>query len=611
MNETFANFTHRLRDLAHRYGLPAFWRWWMAELAPLVPAKPRVAIKRRRLRPVLAFGRDEVVLWEPQIVNGTLGYGEGARIPLAGDAAATVNAGRAAIDGLPHIAYGGAITAANVIVALPKGQVLRKRLTLPAAVEPNLRESLSYDLDRHTPFKPDELYFDAVVIGRDSQRREITVDWMAALKSVVDQARRQAESWGATVVAVTPDAGGGSATPVASKLNLLPPGARPETAWWRRWHVWAPLAAVGVAALIAIALPIWQKRDYAIALSRITEQARREADAASVLRQRLETMAGDYNYVLSRKYAFPSAVDIVENVTKLMPDDTWLTQFEVKSQAKGKDLHREMLLRGESANAGRLVSLLEDSKLFSDAAPRSPTTKIQPGPGEIFDLGAQIVSAPPPQPLQLASAPGAAPSTQVMPTPTPSATAPAATPQPTATPASSAAPAAPPAATPQPTTAPPPAAAPPTATSAPAAPTTATPAAPTTATPAASATATPAASATATPAASATATPAAPATATPAAPTTATPAASATATPAASATATPAASATATPAAPATATPAAPTTAKDPATGLRTVPPGESPGVTPVPLAPGFGPPRPAQAPPGPSSLRPVQARPS
>ncbi len=56
-------------------------------------------------------------------------------------------------------------------------------------------------------------------------------------------------------------------------------------------------------------------------------------------------------------------------MTKLLPDDTWLTQFELKSTAKGKDPHREMLLRGESANAGRLVSLLEDSKLF-DATPR-------------------------------------------------------------------------------------------------------------------------------------------------------------------------------------------------------------------------------------------------
>ena len=38
-------------------------------------------------------------------------------------------------------------------------------------------------------------------------------------------------------------------------------------------------------------------------------------------------------------------------------------------------------MRGETANAGRLVQLFEESQLFAQAAPRSPTTKIQPGPG--------------------------------------------------------------------------------------------------------------------------------------------------------------------------------------------------------------------------------------
>ena len=533
MNDALVDFMHWLRGLAHRYGLPTFWRWWVGELLPLVPVAPRAAIKRRRLRPVLAFGTDAAVLWEPRIVNGTLGYGESARIPLAGDPAAMLQAGRAAIDALPHRAYGGAVAAARVVIALPPGQVLRKRLTLPAAVEQDLRQALAYDLDRHTPFKPEELYFDAAIVSRDTQRKEIGVDWAAALKSVVDQARRHAENWGATVIAVTPDAPGsaGPAMTAASKLNLLPQAARQGEALWRRWQLWAPLAAVSAAALIAIALPIWQKRDYVIALSRITEQARTQADAASALRQQLETMAADYNYVLGKKYAFPSTVQVVDDVTRLMPDDTWLTQFEVKSQTKGKDPHREMLLRGESANAGHLVTLLEESKLFTDAAPRSPTTKIQPGPGEIFDLGAQLIPAPAPQPLQLASTPIVeAPSPPATQTPAAASSAPA--------PVGTSAP------PPQPATA-----APPTTTGpAPTIPPAATPAGPT------------------------------PAGSTPAAPAVA----------------------------PATPAPVAAAPAQTTAGGLRVAAPGEGPGVAPLPLPPGFGPPRPAQAPTGPSTPAPA-----
>jgi hypothetical protein len=78
-------------------------------------------------------------------------------------------------------------------------------------------------------------------------------------------------------VAVTPDAPGsaGPAALAASKLNLLPEAERPDTAWWHRWHVWVPLALVGAFGLAAIALPIVQKRDYAIALSDHRTGARR------------------------------------------------------------------------------------------------------------------------------------------------------------------------------------------------------------------------------------------------------------------------------------------------------------------------------------------------
>jgi general secretion pathway protein L len=175
-------------------------------------------------------------------------------------------------------------------------------------------------------------------------------------------------------------------------------------------------------AVLATALPLWQKRGYAIELMQLANQGRKEADASSALREQLDRLTGDYNFALQKKYAFPSALQSLEDVTKLLPDDTWLTQFEIKSTAKGKEPHREILVRGESANAGRLISLLEESKLFEQAAPRSPTTKIQPGPGEIFDLGAQLKPLPPPEPLQFAAAgEGEAMPAAVVPAPVPAA----------------------------------------------------------------------------------------------------------------------------------------------------------------------------------------------
>ena len=394
-----------MRAAAHRLGLTAFWRWWADELAPLAPPALSTALARRRLRPVLAFEADSIAVWNPVLRDRGMGFVLAARIPRGADANATRDAGIAAVGRLPRAPYDGVAPAPRIVVSLPRGEVLRKQFTLPAAVERDLRQTLAYDLDRHTPFKPEELYFDAVVVARDAVKKEIGVDWAAARRTVVDQAVRQAGAFGASVVAVTPEIidAQGPATRIGTKLNLLSDAARPSHSLWRRWQLWGPLALIAIFVVVAIVLPLWQKRAYTLALLKVTGEARVQAEASSALRTQLEQQVADYNFVLGRKYAYPSAMQLLDDVTKLMPDDTWITQFDVKSANKGKEPYREMMLKGESANAGSLVALLEDSHEFTDAAPRSPTMKVQPGPGEIFDFAARVKPLPARPPVEIAT----------------------------------------------------------------------------------------------------------------------------------------------------------------------------------------------------------------
>ncbi|HXX86208.1 MAG TPA: PilN domain-containing protein [Casimicrobiaceae bacterium] len=390
----------RARDAAHRVGLPRFWRWWTAELAPLVPAAPRSEIQRRRTRPIIEFGEGEAILWRPELAGSAIRLAEVARIRLSGDAAAVASDGRAAVAALLRDAQRPASGPPRVVVALAPRQVLRKDIVLPAAVEENLHRTLAYDLDRHTPFRAEQLYFDAAVVARDLANRSIRVQWAAALRTVVDAARKQAEDWGASVAAIVP----GPAAIGRVRLNLLPEEERPPLMLWRRWQVWAPGALVAAVALATVLVPLVQKREYTIALLQQTAEARAQAEVADALRRDFERQQGDYNYVLTKKYAWPGTVQVLDEVTRILPDDTWITQFEMKTTLKGKEVQREVFLRGESANGGKLISLLEDSKLVEQVALRSPTTKLQPGPGEVFDLGGVLRALGPPAPQVAAEA---------------------------------------------------------------------------------------------------------------------------------------------------------------------------------------------------------------
>src|SRR5215471_3650262 len=387
----------RIRDAAYRAGLPRFLRWWTSELAPLVPAAPRSEIQRRRTRPILEFAEGQAILWRPELADDAIRLAEVARIPLSGDAAQVASAGRAAISELASAAKGMS-GPPRIAVALAPRQVLRKEIVLPAAVEENLHRTLAYDLDRHTPFRPEQLYFDATVVARDLAKRTIRVQWVAALRNVVDASRKQAEDWGASVVAVVP----GPAAVGRPRLNLLPESERPPLMLWRRWQVWAPVALVAVIALAVVLVPLVQKREYTIALMRQTGEAKDQAETADALRRDFERQQNDYNYVLAKKYSWPGTVQILDNVTRVLPDDTWITQFEMKTTTKGKDVQREVFLRGESANGGKLISVLEDSRLVDQVVLRSPTTKLQPGPGEVFDLGGVLRGLTPPQPSDAA-----------------------------------------------------------------------------------------------------------------------------------------------------------------------------------------------------------------
>src|SRR5215207_5615653 len=76
----------RFRDMARRRGLAGFWQWWRGQLAALVPAAPRAALVRRRMRPVVVFAGDRAILWRATVEDGQAVMQPSREISLADDA---------------------------------------------------------------------------------------------------------------------------------------------------------------------------------------------------------------------------------------------------------------------------------------------------------------------------------------------------------------------------------------------------------------------------------------------------------------------------------------------------------------------------------------------
>jgi hypothetical protein len=157
----------------------------------------------------------------------------------------------------------------------------------------------------------------------------------------------------------------------------------------KRWLPWALLALLGLAALL---LPIYQKRAQVIEVLPQVNIAAQQAQATDMLHQQLDRAQAEYNFVLQKRYATPTGLQLLAEVTRILPDDTWLQSFELRTTSKS----REVQLQGETGVAGKLIELFEQSPLLTGASFKSPVTQAPGSQASRFHLAMDVKEAPPP-----------------------------------------------------------------------------------------------------------------------------------------------------------------------------------------------------------------------
>mgnify|MGYP000309463645 CR=1 FL=1 len=354
--------------LEERLALKKFFHWWAEELRALLP---------KSLRTSGSLGKRLLIqLDSSQITLYRLEEGEIHELGYANFKADDPEAPKIAFQSL--LTRHGQAGARRFSLYLPAGQVLRKVIQLPLPAEENLSQVLSFELDRHTPFKPEQVYFDHKVLKRDTQANIIHVEVAVAQRDFVNRAMTLLATWGVELEAVL--VAGDLHT--APHFNLLPLAMRPpENPLWRVTQIALALVAFTLL-MLALAIPLWQTRQETIALFPVVNKARIAAQDTDALHRQLENLSARHNFLLQKKRAAPPVTILLNEITRLLPDDTWVQQFELKG--------RELQLVGETASSSKLIGILEQSTMLDEASYRSPLTKVQPGSAERFHLSAVV-----------------------------------------------------------------------------------------------------------------------------------------------------------------------------------------------------------------------------
>lgn len=320
-----------------RSTLHRFLHWWGGELASYLPSRFYDWFVERRDAVQIHQDADG---WHLQ----RLGSHPIAAETVAADAVPETL--RAHVDQM----LGVGETGADLIALLPESQVLTRHLTLPMAAEENLAQVIGFELDRQTPFKPEQVRHDFRVISRDLAGRQIKVDLLIALRDRADALVAPLAGAGLALDAVDAVAADGS----RRGFNLLPPEARASRVN-RGARLNAILAAVALLLLWAVMNQSLDARRVALdRLQAVVDKERAEAASTGQLQQRLSDAVEGANFLDQRKREQPVVVDILRELTMLLPQDASLMRLSVN--------RGDVQIQGTAEEAAQLIVTLQKAK---------------------------------------------------------------------------------------------------------------------------------------------------------------------------------------------------------------------------------------------------------
>ncbi|MBV9828727.1 MAG: PilN domain-containing protein [Alphaproteobacteria bacterium] len=343
--------------------IAAFLTWWMSQLAELLPAGLRASSQRRAdailVRP--AGGGD----------TGTLRFSlrrQGEERELV-----ECRADDPALKAFPETREFGAI------LRLAPTEILTKELSLPLAAQADLSQVLAFEMDRETPFTAEEVYWTYHIASTDRQRGLMHVAlWLVPkshLAPLLDQLA------GVGIVPRWAELEG-----VGANVILLPLGnERPRLG--NSGRLIKPLAiACACLAFAACVTPLIKQSVQLGQVSRELETSKAAMSTAEPLRHEIDGYTRNAGAMDDMAQATARPLDVLAMLTRLLPDDTYLTDIEIRQ--------RKVTLSGRSASAAKLIGLIAADARFRNPTFAAPVTRLAAQRVEVFTIVTELGRPP-------------------------------------------------------------------------------------------------------------------------------------------------------------------------------------------------------------------------
>jgi general secretion pathway protein L len=361
-----------------------FFRWWLRELDFLVPEKVRQLVNEKQGFIVVRPQNNQLAL--TYVFNDVVE-------PLA-----ILERNASGIEQYKALqAKDERLAKANLILRLTQQEAIQKELTLPAAVKENLSQVVAYELDRYTPFAAEQVYFAVKPLEGENEPGYIRVMLVLTPKETLDALYEDIKTIGMSPLFVDYEAMPNDLEQRYDGYNLLPEEFREKTANTSRLIYMALVASACILLGAVLALPVFFEYQTVSALQQKIDAIEKDAKEVKALQLQIDAMIDETRLLITEKTAVPSVVDMLNSLSALMKDDTWLSYLQYS------DGHLQ--IQGESPSASALIGVLEDSEMFANARFVSPVTQDKVSKQERFQITVDVTSAIAPKAKQSSAAP--------------------------------------------------------------------------------------------------------------------------------------------------------------------------------------------------------------
>jgi len=343
-----------------------FLNWWGEALRDAMPA---------RLRERMQYARRKLLI---QMHDGEIAFGiDNARSVQALDVVSTEQDLQLQQQRIREIIQQHELAEVGRDLLLSEDVVLQTRVTMPLAAEANLRQALTYEMDRHTPFRADEVFFGWRGISRDRENGQLHLQLYATPRDGVVAQVEQLKRLGMAPTGVDINSADG---PLG--MNLLPEAMRFHIVNQQVRLNWMIAAAAVVLLVFVMAQSLWLREHQVQVIGEAIDDVRAEAQAVQQIRKQIDDAAEAAGFLQVRKIDNGYKVELLAELTRILPDDTYLDRLSMQEGT--------VQMQGKSGNAQALIELVNDSPYFENASFRGPTRLDSRSGKEIFDLNADV-----------------------------------------------------------------------------------------------------------------------------------------------------------------------------------------------------------------------------